>query len=114
MNLGHYGEDIAANYLQNKGYKVIDRNFRCRLGEIDIVAGKGKVLVFVEVKTRRGVNYGLPCESVTMEKLNHIRRAASIYALKNSLMDVQQRIDVIEVLCLGEKAYIKHTENVFS
>ena len=108
------GREVAANYLQNKGYKVIDRNFRCKLGEIDIVAGKDKVLVFVEVKTRRGVAYGLPCEAVTVSKLQHIQRAANVYALKNHLNNVQQRIDVIEVLCEGEKAYIRHTENVLS
>ena len=114
MKLGDYGEEVAANSLQNKGYKVIDRNFRCKLGEIDIVAGKDKVLVFVEVKTRRGCSYGLPCEAVTLNKLQHIQRAASVYALKNRLSDVQQRIDVIEVLCEGEKSYIRHMENVYS
>ena len=113
MNLGNYGEDIAVNYLVNKGYKVIERNFRCKMGEIDIVAGKDHILIFVEVKTRRGTVYGLPCEAVTSEKLEHIRRAAALYSLKNNLTEAQQRIDVIEVLCRGEKAYIRHTENVF-
>lgn len=112
MSLGKQGEEIAANYLKNKGFRVLERNFRCRLGEIDIVAAKGKCLVFVEVKTRNSLKYGMPCEAVTPQKLAHIAKTAQFYLLKNHIKQAEQRIDVIEILCIGEKAYIRHTENV--
>lgn len=111
MNLGKRGEEIAANYLENKGFKILERNFRCRTGEIDIVAALGRVLVFVEVKTRNNCRYGLPCEAVTPGKVHRIKKAAGFYSLKNHVENAEQRIDVIEILYIGEKAYIRHTEN---
>ncbi|QIB69972.1 YraN family protein [Aminipila butyrica] len=113
MSLGAQGEEIAANYLKNKGYHVLERNFRCRMGEIDIIACTGRILVFVEVKTRSSQTYGLPCEAVTKTKQLHIRRVAGFYLLKNNMSHIDQRIDVVEILYQGEKAYIRHTENAF-
>lgn len=113
MSIGIQGEEIAANYLENKGFSVIDRNFKCRMGEIDIVACEKRTLVFVEVKTRRSLRYGLPCEAVTKSKQHHIRKAASFYAAKNQISYIEQRIDVVEILYIGEKAYIRHIKNAF-
>lgn len=113
MSLGVQGEEVAANYLKNKGYLVVERNFRCRMGEIDIIASINKTLVFVEVKTRRSLSYGLPCESITKNKQVHIKRVAKFYTVKNNIINVNQRIDVLEVLYRGEKAYIRHIENAF-
>lgn len=113
MNLGVQGEDVATNYLKNKGYQVLERNFRCKMGEIDIIACIHKTLVFVEVKTRRSLNYGLPCEAVTKTKKLHIRRVATFYTIKHNFENISQRIDVVEILYQGEKAYIRHTENAF-
>ncbi len=113
MSLGVQGEEVAANYLKNKGYQVVERNFRCRMGEIDIIASINKTLVFVEVKTRRSLSYGLPCESITKNKQVHIKRVAKFYTVKNNIINVNQRIDVLEVLYRGEKAYIRHIENAF-
>lgn len=113
MSLGVQGEEIATNYLKNKGYKILERNFRCNLGEIDIVACMERTLVFIEVKTRTSLMYGLPCESVGRSKRIHIRKAAALYAVKNRVININQRIDIIEILYMGEKAYIRHTENAF-
>jgi putative endonuclease len=113
MSLGSQGEEIAVNYLNGKGYKIVDKNYRCRLGEIDIIAYKDNTLVFVEVKTRQNTSYGLPCESVTKTKQHHIMRTAAFYVLKNDVGDVNQRIDIIEILYREQKAYIRHLENAF-
>lgn len=113
MSLGLQGEEVAANYLENKGYQILERNFRCKMGEIDIIGCIHKTLVFVEVKTRRNLNYGLPCESVTKSKQIHIKRVAAFYVVKNNITNINQRIDVVEILYQGEKAYIRHTENAF-
>ncbi|QHI73158.1 YraN family protein [Aminipila terrae] len=113
MSLGVQGEEVAANYLKNKGYQVLERNFRCRMGEVDIIACIDRTLVFVEVKTRRSLSYGLPCESVTKTKQLHLRRVAAFYVMKNNIGNISRRIDVVEILYRGEKAYIRHTENAF-
>lgn len=77
--LGKIGEDMAAAILERKGYRILQRNYRCRYGEIDIIADHYGGLCFVEVKTRQGFHYGRPCEAVTAEKKKHIRRTARHY-----------------------------------
>lgn len=78
-SLGALGEDTAVQLMSAKGYTVIRRNYRCRFGEIDIIASRGNNLYFVEVKTRQGQAFGRPCEAVTPEKQRHIRKAAVFY-----------------------------------
>ena len=112
MKLGQLGEEHAKSYLIQKGYKILETNYRCKLGEIDIIACQEKTLIFIEVKTRRSLEYGLPCEAVTREKLRHIINVARIYTVNNSLCDIDQRIDVIELLIRDEKTYMRHLENV--
>ena len=77
--LGEIGENMAAELLRNKGYDILRRNYRCRQGEIDIIAERYGELCFVEVKTRQGFDYGRPCESINEEKKQHIRRTAKEY-----------------------------------
>ena len=77
--LGAIGEDMAADLLRSKGYDILQRNYRCRAGEIDIIAEKYGELCFVEVKTRQGFDYGRPCESINEEKKRHIRNTARTY-----------------------------------
>ncbi len=113
MNLGKMGEEIAERYLKNKGYVILCRNFRCRQGEIDIIATFENTLVFIEVKTRSNLNYGLPCEAINSNKKNHIKRVAMQYLFKAKVAFDSQRIDVIEILQEKGKLYIKHTENAF-
>ena len=74
--VGRYGEDLAARYLTAEGFVILERNWRCELGEIDIVARDGDALVVCEVKTRRGLNYGSPLESITYRKLTTLRKLA--------------------------------------
>ena len=113
MSIGSYGEEIAATYLEKKGYRIIDRNFRGKTGEIDLIACRERTLVFVEVKTRRNLSYGLPWESITEEKKRHIRSTAALYTQKYKLFNVPQRIDVVEILMNDGRNYVKHIENAF-
>lgn len=94
---GEKGENIATAYLKKNKYKILDRNYRTKLGEIDIVALKGKTICFVEVKYRTTISFGLPRESVTITKQNKIRRAAQQYLLENKMYDVPVEFDVLEI-----------------
>lgn len=93
---GRLGEDAAARYLLRQGYTLIDRNFRCRLGEIDIIAREGDCLVFAEVKTRKNSRYAEAREYVTYGKQQRILRAAKYWLMLHP-EDVQVRFDVLEV-----------------
>ncbi len=79
MTLGSWGEEIAENYIKKKGYSIIERNFRCKLGEIDLIAYDGKQLVFIEVKTRQNQKYGLPCEAINTAKMRHLKKNGSLF-----------------------------------
>lgn len=113
MELGCQGELIAANYLISKQYKIVEKNFRCKMGEIDIIAYQGRTLVFVEVKTRSNTSYGFPCEAVNHKKRIHLIRTATYYMVKNQITDVDQRMDVIEILYNSKGVYIRHLTNAF-
>lgn len=97
--LGSRGEDYAAKYLERQGYRIVQRNFRCRMGEIDIIASKNNILCFIEVKTRASMLYGRPVEAVTKAKQQKIYRCAEYYlqAQKISQMPVLS-FDVIEII----------------
>ncbi|MBI4743567.1 MAG: YraN family protein [Actinobacteria bacterium] len=116
MSLGLDGEKIAALYLRKKKYKIINQNYRCRLGEIDIVAFFNNTVIFCEVKTRRNKEFGEPFESVTKTKQNRLRRLAEYYILNNkNLKDSNFRFDVVSIL-VNEKnkpSEIFHIENAF-
>ena len=79
QRFGRAGEDFAAEVLQLYGYEILVRNYRCREGEIDIVAQRERELFFVEVKTRRDAAFGLPCEAVNLQKQRHMRKAAAMF-----------------------------------
>ncbi|WP_347491584.1 YraN family protein [Desulfoscipio sp. XC116] len=111
--LGIAGENIAAAYLQKKGLQVIERNFRCRLGEIDIIARQGKYLVFVEVRARSSASCGLPEESITAAKIKKLQRLAQAYMAIKSYKNLDVRFDVVAVYCAGEKTTVTHIENAF-
>lgn len=96
--IGFYGEETAESYLKSIGYNIISRNFRCNIGEIDMVARDGKYIVFIEVKTRYDRKYGYPCEAVTKGKQYKIYKTAQYYILKNKIEKSYFRFDVIEVL----------------
>lgn len=94
---GKIGEEIAVAYLKQNGYQIIERNFECRQGEIDIIAKDKNDLVFVEVKTRSSALYGLPKEAVDKTKKKHIYRSAEYYIYRKHLENYPIRIDVIEI-----------------
>lgn len=106
--LGKNGEDIAVEYLQQKGYKIIERNFYSKVGEIDIIALKDEYIVFVEVKTRSSNQYGVPSEAVTKEKLKHLYRTAKYYVYTRNLQDEYIRFDVIEVYFRNSEYKVNH------
>ncbi len=113
--LGAFGEEKAARFLRRKGYRIIERNFRCRMGEIDLIARQGEVLAFVEVKLRRDDRFAEAREFVTAAKQRRILAAASMY-LSRCGEDLQPRFDVIEVYAPeGERGpvTINHLENAF-
>src|SRR5947207_11700930 len=97
QGLGRAGERLAAERLVACGYSILERNFRCRYGEIDIVAEEGQELVFIEVKTRRGARYGLPEEAVTTRKQRTIIQVASYYLDLHESGHRLWRIDVVAV-----------------
>ena len=106
---GDGGEILAANFLKLQKYKILQTNYRNKIGEIDIIAQKGQTIVFVEVKRRSTLQYGRPIEAVDTRKQNKIRKTAEIYLMlnKQTLNDV--RFDVIEIL----DEEINHVENAF-
>lgn len=106
--VGKEGEDEAAKYLEVKGYKIIERNFRCKQGEIDIIAKDKDEYVFIEVKTRQNANYGRPCEAVNERKQKHIWNATKYFLYSHKLENKPVRFDVIEVYKKKERFYIHH------
>lgn len=112
--VGRKGEEIACNYLEKKGYGVVERNFRTRFGEIDIVCYDKKILVFVEVKTKIGHDFGEPEEMVNRSKVGKVKRMAEVYLQDNNL-DVACRIDVVAIVLFpdGKIESIKHHEAVY-
>ncbi len=97
--LGKIGEDFAAAMLTEEGYRILARNFRCRLGEIDIIAEKDGEISFIEVKTRRSLRCGLPSEAVTGEKQLRMKRAAEYYLMTCGGHDKAVQFQVIEIFC---------------
>lgn len=112
--VGELGERLAAEYLERGGYVILHRNYRFGRNEIDLVARKGRTIVFVEVKTRRGAGYGEPEEAVTAEKIRRIRRVASAYLARRGTGETDCRFDVVAVLLGGDEPTIRHTEDIFS
>lgn len=98
QSIGAYGERVAASHLKAVGMVILDRNYRCAHGEIDIVARDGDTLVICEVKTRRSLAYGLPIESVTPQKAARLRRLAKHWLAEYGMSPPSVRIDVVGVI----------------
>jgi putative endonuclease len=116
QSLGRWGEDVAAEYLSRQGYTLIERNLRTPYGEIDIVAQKDALLVFVEVKTRATQRYGLPETAITPHKQQHIIAAAQAYLQTNPHPGFDWRIDVIAIQKLPhfDEPEIVHFKNAIA
>jgi putative endonuclease len=102
-SVGDLGERIAMNLVKEKGYNILDKNFRSRFGEIDIISKDQDDIVFIEVKTRHGVKYGKPIEAVTKDKLKKIKKTIDYYFLLNKIQN--HRIEVITILFSGDGSY---------
>lgn len=110
--LGKTGEDLAINYLVNKGYKILDRNWRSGHKEIDIVALEGDTLVTVEVKTRKSNTFGEPDIAVGVMKQRMLTWAADAYVRYHNL-DVDVRFDIISIIFTDKGPLIEHIEDAF-
>ena len=108
QEIGKLGEDIATNYLKQKGYKILDRNFESRQGEIDIIAIDKKEIVFIEVKTRTSNKYGTPSEAVNKIKQKHMLQTIKYYLYIRNLSEEFVRIDVIEVYIKDNVYKVNH------
>ena len=102
-NFGSKAENIASGLLLQNGYKIIDRNFHSRFGEIDIVALKDNTLIFIEVKARQSLRYGMPEEAVTRQKLYKIRRTGEYYSILHPELPKKLRIDVVALIIEDEQ-----------
>ena len=110
-NKGFYFEEIAKRYLVDNRFVILDINFLCKFGEIDIIALKNGVLIFIEVKGRKNVDFGYPREYVTPTKIKKIISTANYYLMKKKYDNVSCRFDVIEII--NDTKEINHIENAF-
>lgn len=113
--LGKFGEEIAAEYLADIGYSIIKRNYRCENGEIDVIAKDNDVIVFIEVKTRRSLKYGIPQSAVTQQKQSQISMVALSYLNQVNAFDSPCRFDVIAITLppASKELQIEHIQNAF-
>lgn len=111
--VGDWGEDLVARFVAEQGWEVLDRNWRCPAGEIDLVARDGTTLVFVEVKTRRSTRFGSPVEAVTRAKLARLRRLAWTYVKDCDQHTECIRIDVVGILIRrNQRPQLQHLQGV--
>ncbi|MEX2415292.1 MAG: YraN family protein [Paenibacillaceae bacterium] len=113
---GRRGEDLAADYLTQDDYLIVERNWRCRSGELDLIARKDGLLIIIEVRSRKSLlQFGHPIESVERRKQTQVRRTAEVYVTMSSQSGSQIRFDVITVLLAkdGSLHEINHIQNAF-
>lgn len=111
--LGAYGEALAVRHLEQAGYEILDRNWRCQDGELDVVAREGPVLVICEVKTRSGLGFGSPLEAVTPVKARRLRRLAARWLAEHQRRFGEVRVDVVGVVRPpGQQAVLEHVRGV--
>lgn len=102
IDIGRIGEQIAVDFLIKKGFEIVQRNFRTRFAEIDIIAEKENKLCFVEVKTRVGIDKGKPYEAIDKRKIFHLKMAAEYYLLQNPHKNYKLSIDVVSIILDGD------------
>jgi len=113
QKFGEKSENLAAWYLKQNGYKIIEQNYRNRMGEIDIIAQDRKTIVFVEVKSRRSVRYGSPKFAVTPKKQRTISRVALYYLKTTQQTDAKARFDVVAIISNRDEPQIEIVKNAF-
>lgn len=111
---GDKGEEMARRLIESKGYEIIESNYRYGKGEIDIIAKDNDGLVFVEVKSRNNLEFGMPEYAITRKKIKQIRKIAEAYIYEKNIKEVNCRFDVVAILFQGKKSpIIEHYENAF-
>jgi putative endonuclease len=110
-SLGNFGERVAASHLESKGYTVLERNWSCRLGEIDLIVSRGDDLVFVEVRSRKGRDFGAPEESITGRKRLHLLDTMNAYLAEHPDSPPTPRLDLV-VLELDRKGRVLRVEQI--
>jgi putative endonuclease len=114
ISLGARGESIAATYLKGRKFTILEQNFRCKCGEVDIIARDGRTIVFVEVKTRRTLTFGPPQLAVTAFKQRQISKTALTWLALKNLHETAARFDVIAILLRDQSLpEIEHFMNAF-
>jgi len=111
--LGKRGESVAERHLIKKGYRLVERNYRCPAGEVDLIVLDGRVIVFVEVKTRSGDRFGSPFEAVEFRKQRKMARTAQFFLSQNGLHQRDARFDVVGISWPGGKPIVEHIKNAF-
>lgn len=111
--LGKYGEDLAAQYLEDRGYQILERNWRSSSGEIDLIAKQKSKIVFIEVKTRNGTGYGHPFEAITSAKVARMRKLVAQWCQLNQVSGLEIRVDAIAVMIRSGKVALEHLKQVF-
>lgn len=110
---GKEGEEKAVALLVEKGFEIIERNYRYGKGELDIIARDKEFLVFVEVKSRESLEYGKPEEAITKRKMSQIRKITEAYLAEKNITNENIRFDVVAILFLNGEISIEHYENAF-
>ncbi len=111
--LGKEGEKVAERYLRKKGYRVVERNYRCSAGEVDLIVLDRRVVVFVEVKTRTDHRFGTPLEAVEIRKQKKMIQTAQIFLSQKRLYQRDTRFDVVGISWPGGEPMVEHIQNAF-
>lgn len=114
LELGKLGQELAENFLTDSGYKILQRNYKTKLGEIDLIAKDRDTLCFIEVKTRSSLNFGLPQEAVNIFKQNQISKTALMFLKSKNLMNKNSRFDVVSIYYQNNEPKIDLIKNAFS
>ena len=112
-DLGRGGEDVAERLYRKMGFRILERNFRCKAGEVDLIARRGPLLVFCEVKCRRTDRWGEPSESVGPAKQARLRRLAAVWLGQRRPGSVDIRFDVVSVIVRRGRTYVRHIPDAF-
>jgi putative endonuclease len=113
LDLGRFGEELALKTIKRLGYKKIVRNYRCSLGEVDLVAEDGDSLVFIEIKTRKGKSLGYAKEAVDARKRRQLSKLALAYMKANRCCEAKARFDVVAISLDGTETKIEVIKNAF-
>jgi putative endonuclease len=113
LYLGKKGEEIAVGLLKENGYKILIRNYKTKLGEIDIIAFDKDTICFIEVKTRQSDRFGLPSEAISGSKQRQISKVALMFLKEKGLLDKKARFDVVSILYSKDKPQVDLIKNAF-